>query len=169
MKELQLKLVSELLKNNRRSDRELAKASGVSQPTISRMIKKLEEEGVIKEHAIIPDLRKMGIELLAITLGAWSPEKIKNYSEETRVEKAKKFLSEHPNVIFASSGQGLGMGRMIVTVHKNYSDYTEFMRQARTEWAGLVKLESFIISLETDIATFPFTLRNLGKYLEKTS
>lgn len=44
MKETELKLVSELMKNSRRSDRELARAMGVSQPTVSRMIRKLEKE-----------------------------------------------------------------------------------------------------------------------------
>jgi hypothetical protein len=44
MKNIELKLISELMKNSRRSDRELAKAIGVSQPTVSRLIKKLENQ-----------------------------------------------------------------------------------------------------------------------------
>ncbi|HKZ94047.1 MAG TPA: Lrp/AsnC family transcriptional regulator [Candidatus Bathyarchaeia archaeon] len=167
MKDRELKLVSELFKNSDRSDRELGKVLGTSQPTISRMLKRLKEEGVIKEHTIIADFRKLGIELMAITFGAWSPEKIKDYSEDERVEKAKRFLSEHPNVIFASSGQGLGKGRVVITLHKNYTEYNDFMKQAKSEWAGLVKLESFIISLEADVAPIPFSFRNLGKYLGK--
>ncbi len=169
MKRQELKLVSELFRNSDRSDRELAKALGTSQPTISRMLKKLKEEGIIKEQTIIADFRKLGIELMAITFGAWSPEKIKEYSERERVEKAKRFLSEHPNVILASSGQGLGKGRVVITLHKNYTEYNEFMKQAKNEWAGLVKLESFIISLEVDVASFPFSFKNLGKYVEKMS
>jgi DNA-binding Lrp family transcriptional regulator len=49
MKDVELKLVSELMKNSRRSDRELAKAVGVSQPTVSRLVKRLEKDGLIKE------------------------------------------------------------------------------------------------------------------------
>jgi DNA-binding Lrp family transcriptional regulator len=41
MKELEGKWLSELLKNSRRSDRELAKAIGVSQPTTTRLRTKL--------------------------------------------------------------------------------------------------------------------------------
>jgi DNA-binding Lrp family transcriptional regulator len=163
----QLKLVSELFKNSDRSDRELAKALGTSQPTISRMLKILKEEGVVKEHTVIADFRKLGIEIMAITFGAWSPERIKEYSERERVEKAKRFLSEHPNVIFASSGQGLGKGRVVITLHKSYTEYNEFMKQAKNEWAGLVDLESFIISLEADVAPFPFSFKNLGKYVRE--
>jgi len=167
VRDRELKLISELFKNSDRSDRELAKTLGTSQPTISRMLKRLKEEGVIKEHTIIADFRKLGIELMAITFGVWSPEKIKEYSEGERIEKAKRFLSQHPNVIFASSGHGLRKGRVVITLHKDYTEYSEFMRQAKSEWAGLVNLESFIISLETDAAPFPFSFRNLGKYVEK--
>ena len=60
MKEIELKLISELMKNSRRSDRDLAKAIGTSQPTVSRMIGKLEKEGIIKEYTMIPDFGKLG-------------------------------------------------------------------------------------------------------------
>jgi DNA-binding Lrp family transcriptional regulator len=48
MKDIERRLISELMKNSRRSDRELAKALGTSQPTITRG--KLEREGIIKEY-----------------------------------------------------------------------------------------------------------------------
>lgn len=166
MKNLKLKLVSELLKNSDRSDRQLAKVLGVSQPTISRLRSRLKEEGIIREHTIIADFSKLGIELMAFTFGVWSPTRIKEYSENERIAKAKRFLSEHPNVIFASSGQGLGRSRIMISLHKNYSDYSNFIGQAKTEWAGLVDLESFIISLKGDVAPVPLTFKNLGKYIE---
>jgi DNA-binding Lrp family transcriptional regulator len=167
VKELELKLICELLKNDYRSDRELAKVLGISQPTVSRNLKKLKEEGVIREHTIIPDFRKLGIELMAFTFGVWSAEKIKNFTEEERIEKAKKFLSDHPNVVFASSGEGLGMERVMLTFHKDYAGYNEFIKEAREEWAGSVKLESFIVDLKSAVAPFPFSLINLGKFIEK--
>lgn len=68
MKTTKMKLISELMKNSRRSDRDLAKTIGVSQPTVSRLIKKHEKEGVIKEYTTIPGFRKFGFELLVFTL-----------------------------------------------------------------------------------------------------
>jgi len=46
----------------------LARAVGVSQPTVSRMIKKLEKEGYIKEYTMVPDFQKLGYHLLALLL-----------------------------------------------------------------------------------------------------
>ena len=54
LKELERKLLSELIKNSHRSDRELAKAIGSSQPTTTRLRNKLEKEGYIREYTIIP-------------------------------------------------------------------------------------------------------------------
>jgi DNA-binding Lrp family transcriptional regulator len=68
MKNVELKLISELMKNSRRSYRELAKAVGVSQPTVSRTLKKLEKEGYIKEYTMIPDFLKLGYQIMGVTL-----------------------------------------------------------------------------------------------------
>jgi DNA-binding Lrp family transcriptional regulator len=61
MKDIERRLISELMKNSRRSDRELAKALGTSQPTITRTRGKLEREGIIKEYTMIPDFTKTWI------------------------------------------------------------------------------------------------------------
>lgn len=68
MKEAELKLISELMKNSRQSDRELAKAIGVSQPTVTRMRTRLEKEGIIKEYTAIPNFARLGYQIMAVTL-----------------------------------------------------------------------------------------------------
>jgi DNA-binding Lrp family transcriptional regulator len=170
LKDIELRLISELMRGSRRSDRELARTLKVSQPTVTRIRNRLEKEGIVKEYTMIPDLGKLGVEIVAITFGHWSTEKISEYSEGTRIQKAKQFISKHPNVVFASSGIGLGMGRMIVSVHKTYSDYVEFIREMRAEWAGLLTtLDSFITSVSVDAMPKQFTLSNLMEYLNPTS
>ncbi|MDH5664027.1 MAG: winged helix-turn-helix transcriptional regulator, partial [Candidatus Bathyarchaeota archaeon] len=63
MKKRMMNLLLELLKNSKRSDREIAKVVGVSQPTITRMRQRLVREGAIKHFTVIPDLVKMGYEI----------------------------------------------------------------------------------------------------------
>jgi len=41
-------------------NRELARSPGVSQPTVSRIIKKLESKEIIKEYTMLPDFQKLG-------------------------------------------------------------------------------------------------------------
>jgi DNA-binding Lrp family transcriptional regulator len=50
-----MSLLLELLKDSKRSDRELAKVLGVSQPTVSRMRSRLVKEGVIRDFTVVPD------------------------------------------------------------------------------------------------------------------
>ena len=59
LKRIELRLVAELMKNSRKSDRELAKILGISQPTVTRIRNKLEREGVIREYTAIPDFSKL--------------------------------------------------------------------------------------------------------------
>ena len=63
-----MKLLAELMKNSKTSDRELATKLGVSQPTVSRIRAKLEREGYIKEYTLVPDFHKLGFEIMAVTL-----------------------------------------------------------------------------------------------------
>jgi len=62
-----LRLVSEMLKNSKKSDRELAGILAVSQPTVSRTRARIEKE-YIKTYTIIPDFKKLGYEIMAFTL-----------------------------------------------------------------------------------------------------
>lgn len=68
MKNFELRLISELIKNSRRSDRELAKALGISQPTVSRIRVRLEKQGLI-DYSAIPDLASLGFEIISVSLG----------------------------------------------------------------------------------------------------
>jgi DNA-binding Lrp family transcriptional regulator len=169
MKESELKLISELLKNSRRSDRDLAKTIGISQPTVTRARHRLEQQGIVQQYTMIPDLNKLGIEILAFTYAKWSPQALGVHPNKERVEKAKQFISKCPNVFFASSGRGLGLERMVISAHKDYADYDDFMKRLENEWAGLLeRLDSFIISLKTDRVITTSAFQNLMQYVTST-
>ncbi|UCE16377.1 MAG: Lrp/AsnC family transcriptional regulator [Candidatus Bathyarchaeota archaeon] len=143
-KELAQQLLRELLKNSKRSDRDLAKILKVSQPTITRTRHKLERNGMIQHYTIIPDFRKMGFEILALNFVKIRP---KFLSSETN-EKARKFVAKFPNTIFASSGEGMGMTGVSISFYKNYREYHKSLDQMRSEWKDLVEdVQSFIISI----------------------
>jgi DNA-binding Lrp family transcriptional regulator len=91
LRNVELRLISELMKNSRRSDRQLSKVLGISQPTVSRMLKKLEKEGVIKEYTMIPDFTKLGYELIVITLARYrNPIKLPETEDVRKVSKKRQ-------------------------------------------------------------------------------
>jgi len=152
-------LLLELLKDSKRSDREIAKVLGVSQPTVSRMRWRLEEEGWIKDFTIIPDFVKMGYEIMAI-----SSFKSKTGKEIT--ERSVKWTHAKPNIIFASRAHGMGKDAVIISLHKNYTDYAKFITDLRLELGDYVRdHNSLLISLEERIVK-PFSLTYLGEQEE---
>jgi len=148
IKDVELRLISELMKNSRRSDRELAKAIGVSQPTVSRMIKKLESEGIIKEYSLIPDFHKLGFEILALTF-----LDVKN---EPKLDKLQ-------NVMMFERGLGLRNDCVLISLHEDFPSYLEFKRQL--EFLNLSKSDSFLVDL-TDYHGF-LTFSGLAEHLKQ--
>jgi DNA-binding Lrp family transcriptional regulator len=63
LKDVELKLVAELMKNSRRSDRELAKVLKVCKATVTRIRSNLEKEGYLREYSAVPDFVKLGFSL----------------------------------------------------------------------------------------------------------
>jgi DNA-binding Lrp family transcriptional regulator len=115
MKDVELKLLCELMKDSRRSDRELAKAVGVSQPTATRTRGKLEKEGYIKEYTIIPDFRKLGYNVMGVTLLKHNEP----VNEERSAELRKAVIEtekQNPHAsLMAVSGMGLQKNRLFIT------------------------------------------------------
>jgi DNA-binding Lrp family transcriptional regulator len=156
-------LLKQLLKNSRKSDRELARLLGFSQPTVTRLRVKLEKEGFIKTYTIMPDFAKLGYQILAFTF-----LKLRSYptpEDATKmVQQATEWVNKHPNVIFASDGEGLG-GKdvMLISIHKDFIKYTSFMRKYALEWGHIVAtFETFLVSLGPGFKMKPLDLRYLA-------
>ena len=174
MKQTELKLISELMKNSRRSDRELAKAVDVSQPTASRLIKKLEKDGTIREYTIIPNLANLGYKILALTV-----VKIKQSLSPQQIEEAKKIMREALkmmtiNILMLERGLGLDSDGVIVSCHKDYSSYVEFieiLKKGGGQFLLPEDIKSFLINLQDEIRFIPLTFSivadNLSKMDEK--
>lgn len=168
LKTVEKKLIAELVKNSRRSDRELAKVIGVSQPTVSRMVKRLESEGYIKEYTMIPDFLKLGYGLVALTFlklrRGLTPEETEKAREDTK-EALKE--SRFPIVMF-ERGMGLGYDGVLVSIYDNYSNYTEHMSLTKNyPFLELARIESFLINLSDSVRYRPLTLAPMARDMLK--
>jgi len=154
-KELYQLLLRELLKNSRQSDRDLARALNVSQPTISRIRNKLEKNGMIQDYTIIPDFKKMGFELLGINFAKLRPEAL----ESGFKEKAREFIAKFPDMIFASTGEGMGMNAVSISFYRNYTEYHKRVKLMRTEWKDVIEdIQSFVVAIgEGEFKRFSLT------------
>jgi DNA-binding Lrp family transcriptional regulator len=162
MKKRMLKLLFELMKNAKRSDREIAKIIGVSQPTITRMRQRLEKTAIV-DYTVIPDWTELGFEIMAMTL-----VKAKGSSES--VKNAKKWAMNNPNVVFAAGGEGMGMDYALLSFHNNYSDYSNFIDNLKAEWAAsLQDVQSFLMTTNEDRTVKPLSLKYLEKAWEEAS
>ena len=160
MKKIMLRLLLELMKGSRRSDRELAKVLDVSQPTVSRMRSRLVKEGIIQDFTVIPDFVKMGYEIMAIT---GFKSKIK---KELR-EKAMKVTMEKPNIIFAARAQGMGKNAVVISMHKSYACFSKFITELLVEGGDdLENYDTLLISLG-NLVVKPLSLKYLAD-LEET-
>jgi len=157
-----MQLLLELLKDSKRSDRDLAKVLGVSQATASRTRGRLVKEGMIKEFTIIPNFAKMGFEIMAITVG-----KFKVPSSPEMVERGKKWMNDQPNVIFASRASGMGKNAVIISLHKDYTDYNNFFQKSMSDWADAIEAhDNILITLKGEVIK-PLSLGYLAKLFER--
>lgn len=133
-----VKLLFELIKNSKRSDRDLAKILDISQPTVTRLRKILEKEA-IEQYTIIPNLAYLNFDLIALTFSR-SKELV-----HPLWEQGKKWAKERPNLVFASTGQGIDADVLMISVHRDYADFVKFYQEFRRDWGKY--LEDFKIFL----------------------
>jgi len=150
-------LLYEIMKDSRRSDRELAKTVKVSQPTITRMRKVLEDTGYIREYTVVPALEKLGFEILAFNfLSADVTPKHRKEMEE--------WIRENQKIVFSSSGEGLISKTLVLaSIHKDFTDFSNFVHGIRSSFVSSnLSIESFLVSLKTDVIKH-FSLNDLEK------
>jgi|SRR5271157_11751 len=162
LKPIDYEIISELVKNSRLSDRQLAKKLGTSQPTVTRRRTELEKERLL-DYTAVPDLTKLGFEILAFTFGKW------NFTEcpDARVDEMKKWIDSQPGVIFISTGSGMGLDRIGLSVHRDYTDYVRVMRDFKNKFGDCYEeFSSFIVSLESDSVLRSISFKSLISLLK---
>ena len=167
MKKIELEVLCELMRHSKQSDRDIAKKVGVSQPTITRTRRKLEKEGYIREYTMIPDFRKLGFELIALTFAKFRRTLTVDELKEIR-KAAKEIETQQPHAaIMVANGEGCGFDRVVISFHENYSSFTEFNRRTKQlPFLDLIETNRFLIPL-TDDHYLPLTFSLLSNYLKQ--
>jgi DNA-binding Lrp family transcriptional regulator len=170
-KDVGLRLIAELMRNCHRSDRELARALGVSQPTVTRIRTRLEKEGIVKEYTAIPDFNKLGFSMLCVTFTRLRQEFPDEVVEKKRKEMQEK-LEENPiPELIHMYGMGLDAERVIITLHADYSSYKRFIDRLKSN--SLLEVDavrSFIVDLTDERRHFrSLSLSQVANFLLKSS
>ena len=163
LKPLDYKILFELVKNAKRSDREIAKILGVSQATVSRRRAVLERE-VIDGYTAIPRWDKLGYEILAITLVKTKQTLAMEEHSKAAINKGTKWLMKQPNVIMSGGCRGMGVNSFMLSVHKNYPDFDSFMAKHKRDLADMfTDVQTVIINLGGSQILKPFHLKYLAE------
>ena len=168
MKILEWRLILELLKSGRKSDRKLAKELKVSQPTISRTRKRLEDKGYIKKYTIEPDFPKIGYQILALTF-----VKIDNTLKTADIENARKnatvFMKSKPNIVMLEKGTGMGYDGVLMSYHKDYASFSEYIDTLKeVDYLDFSRVDSFVVNLLDKQQYRSHTYSTLAKHLLDT-
>ncbi|MGF3521476.1 MAG: winged helix-turn-helix transcriptional regulator [Candidatus Bathyarchaeia archaeon] len=149
MKPIERKMLAELLRNSRRSDRELAKAIGASQPTATRIRSKLEKEGYVKEYTAIPHFSKIGYTILAVTFMKLDPKLTLEEFEKFRENHQPQISKRNYGVILAKRGMGIGFDAVIISLHESYTAYDEFRHYLQRNMSQYMSnMDVFLCNLE---------------------
>ncbi|MDE1867186.1 MAG: Lrp/AsnC family transcriptional regulator [Thaumarchaeota archaeon] len=87
--DLDRRILEELLKNSKRSYRQLADELKIAPGTVLKRIKDLESSGIIKSYSVVIDQSKLGSQIIAI---------IEILSSGGKLEEMGKKLSKLPNI-----------------------------------------------------------------------
>ena len=166
LKDTEIGVLTELIKDSRKSDREVAKTLGVSQPTVTRIRTKLEKSGVIKEYTLIPDFKKLGYQIMAVVFLGKPETQNANYRQKLReavIELEKR--EPQPNLTVVD-GMGLGKGRMLIFLYQDYGSYTKGLETIKNlAYVEAEKLYSFLVDLGDESLFRVLSLKEIAHHL----
>lgn len=164
LKDIEIELISELMKNSRVSDRELARKLNVSQPTVSRVRQRLEKKGIIRDYTMLPDLTRVGYEIMALTF-----VRLKHVLSDEEIEGAKNVIKETLramplDVIMLERGMGMDYDGVIISNHMSYTAYSEFLELLRrTGFIDVEQMGRFLVDLKDKVRFLPLNFSLLAQ------
>jgi DNA-binding Lrp family transcriptional regulator len=162
LKPIDCKLLFELMKDSHRSDRQLAKALGVSQPTVTRRRAML-EENYTKGYTIIPNFGQIGYEIAAFTFLKSKLKQKTGEEKDQTLQKLKDWYNKRPNVVLVLDGRGMGWDAICISLHENFADFSEFIRAHDSELSDwIIESQTFHADLKNAMVIKPFHLKYLA-------
>jgi len=113
-----VKILRMLLSDARLSCRQIARKTGVSIGTVLSRMKKMEEEGVIKEYSAVVDHEKLGYELTVV---------VEMTISKGRLSEIAKEIAKVPNVCCVYNVTGL-TDAMVVAKFKKREELSGFTK-----------------------------------------
>ncbi len=163
LKPIDYKLLFELMKDSHRSDRQLAKALGVSQPTVTRR-RAILEENYIEGYTIIPKFGKIGFEIAAFTFLKSKLKQQTGQEKEKAWKKLNAWYMNQPNVLVVQEGRGMGWDAVCISLHKDFAEFSEFIKAQDAELAEwIIENQTFNSDLKNGNAIKSFHLKYLAK------
>ena len=167
---LDFKLLFELMKDAKTTDRKIAKTLRVSQPTVTRRRALIEKE-LVDGYTVFPKWSKIGYEILAVTL---VKSQLKFASEEKRESaygKSMEWMAKQPNVIMGCGCRGMGMTGIMISLHKSYAELDEFLVSHRRHLGDILEdVQTIIVNLSGEACYRPLHLKYLAETrIEETS
>ena len=162
LKPIDYKILFELMTDSKRSDRRISKIMGISQPTVTRrraMIEKNYTEG----YTVIPKFEKIGFEIAAITF-LKSKLKYKTGDEKTNtIQEMREWYMQQGNAILVSEGRGMGWDIVCISLHKDFADFSTFIRTQESELSEwVVESQTFNTDLKNGTYIKPFHFKYLA-------
>jgi hypothetical protein len=133
------------------------------------MLRRLQKDCIIKEYTMIPDFKKLGLTLLAVT-----PVKLRaNLSVDAATKartKVRQDLEQRGGIMMLERGIGMGFDGVILSVHKDYSEFLDLRRWLqKSGLLGSSDIQGFLVNLQDKVRYRPLTLSLLGEQLLQTN
>lgn len=117
--EIDLRILSSILKDARKSYRKIAEDINVSPPTVLSRVQKLEKGRIIKSYSAVLDHEKLGYDLTAI---------IEVTAVKGKITEVQKHISKFPNVCAVYDITGL-TDIIIVAKFRNREELSNFVKK----------------------------------------
>lgn len=135
----ELRILSELQRDARISNQELAERIGLSPSPCSRRVKQLEDDGLIARQVALLDRKKLGLTLIAyvlIGMDRHTPERFENFENSIR---------QWPEVLECNLITGMDADYQLKVVVPDMDHYQQFLLGRLTRVDGVTSVRSSFV------------------------